>query len=541
MSRARKVHRQYEAWPYPQIPLLASVRAQDTWQLNLDYLMDRCRGKAAGSQPRIWITGCGTFQPYVFGLANPTAQILASDISQRSLQIARRRCLWHGIYNVDYQRIDLEAPETWPAGPFDLIECYGVLMNLARPAEVLSELAGRLHDHGLLRIMVYPQFGRTRIFQIQRLAHLLGLTQDQPNHPDLLRRIMLALPNNHPLRFGFQSYADSGNRAGIVDGFLHAGDRGFTGHQLGELFDAAGLAPAFWFHRPWGQPRKMARALGLEHQCDSFVLHYLDLWQELRTNFVACLVKSPTPSTSNDTQGPRLHPLLALGTPGTPMSNRLRRLWHRVVGTTLPTRTGAQPIKLTGAELRALAGGSAQPDLRQRAQELGLLLGAPPPTEPAAGAEFHRRFLQDRPDPEGQPIQLGTGAANPFYAHLFQAFSFGDRVAGTLPPLAEQIQRWRDHALPPTAHGSFGLTPFQAHGHFADAVQAWADRSGETPTAQGYENIRLRDEERGLVELRRFLDRFPDLPRSPRSAAEERELFILLRTTDRLFLDIEAG
>jgi hypothetical protein len=225
------------------------------------------------------------------------------------------------------------------------------------------------------------------------------------------------------------------------------------------------------------------------------------------------------------------------------MSNRLRRLWHRLVGITLPTRTSAEAIKLTGAELRALAGGRADSRLGQHARELGLLLGAPPPTpEPDATADFHRPFLQDDEDPHAdQAIQLGAGAQNPFYAHLFEAFSFEHRVPGALPPLAEQIQRWRGHATPQTAHGSFGLTPFQAHEHFPDAVHAWAERSRETPTAPGYENIRLGNEDQGLTELRGFLAQFPDLPWRQRPLAEERELFILLRTADRLFLDTEAG
>ena len=353
-TRGPAVHRQYEAWPYPQVPLVAAVRPQDTWQLSLDYLMDRCGQGRPPARPRIWICGCGTFQPYVLGLANRRARILATDISRPSLRIARRRSLWHGVYGVDYRALDLNRPETWPDGPFSWIECYGVLMNLADPARTLRELANRLDDRGVLRLMVYPQYGRSRVFQIQAVARLLGLDRHDRTHPHLLREVIGALPSSHPLRYGFESYPDSRNAAGIVDGFLHAGDRGFTGHELGELCTAAGLAPAFYFHRPWGQPREMAMALGLEGECDTFILHYLDLWQELRTNFVLCLVKQQRTTTPED-GGLRLHPLLRLDTQGTPLPNRVRRVWHRLVGITLPTRTTAEPIRLTGSELRTLA------------------------------------------------------------------------------------------------------------------------------------------------------------------------------------------
>lgn len=76
------VRRQYESWPYPDIPLLAAVPPLHPWQLHCDYLWDRCGSGEAPARPRIWIAGCGTFQPYVFGTANPKAAIIGTDISE---------------------------------------------------------------------------------------------------------------------------------------------------------------------------------------------------------------------------------------------------------------------------------------------------------------------------------------------------------------------------------------------------------------------------------------------------------------------------
>ena len=207
----------------------------------VDYLWDRCGQGRAPKRPRIWIAGCGTFQPYVFRLANPRAALTATDISLRSLELARRRCLWHGQYGTRFAQVDLEDPADYPDGPFDLIECYGVLMNLADPAAALRQLASRLSERGVLRLMVYPHFSRQRIFQVQRLAKLCGLRFDEPGHPELLRVLVSRLPRGHPLRFAFDGYPDTASNAGLVDGFLHAGDRGFTGAELGEMIAAAGL------------------------------------------------------------------------------------------------------------------------------------------------------------------------------------------------------------------------------------------------------------------------------------------------------------
>src|SRR5690349_678251 len=164
------IRAQYEAWPYPSVPLLASLPSTHPWELHAAWLWDRAGSGPAPERPRIWVTGCGTFQPYVFGLANPRAGIVATDVSGRSLQVARTRCRLRRMRHVAFGLADLDDPASWPEGTFDVIECYGVLMNLPDPGRALRQLGERLSERGVLRLMVYPQFSRARIFQIQRLA-----------------------------------------------------------------------------------------------------------------------------------------------------------------------------------------------------------------------------------------------------------------------------------------------------------------------------------------------------------------------------------
>jgi hypothetical protein len=111
--QASAVQVQYETWPYPRVPLLASVPSTHPWQLHCEWLWDRCGSGAAPRHPRIWIAGCGTFQPYVFAVANPQADITATDISAPSLDLARsaawrvpeaRRRLVAGIVRQDPRR-----------------------------------------------------------------------------------------------------------------------------------------------------------------------------------------------------------------------------------------------------------------------------------------------------------------------------------------------------------------------------------------------------------------------------------------------------
>ncbi len=545
MNRSQRIHNQYEQWPYPQIPIIGSVRQTDTWQINLAYLKDRCGLPPPPLRPRILIAGCGTFQPYVFALANPNADILATDISQKSLNIARFRNLLHGITGVTYQIIDLNQTDTYPDGPFDYIECYGVLMNLDHPEKTLKGLAARLADNGIIRIMVYPHFGRQRIFQIQRLAKLLELNSQDRSHPGLLRKIILSLSPSHPLSYAFTTYRDSQNDAGIVDGFLHAGDRGFTGYQLGDLIANAGCKPAFYFHRPWGQPETMAKTLGFANQSQSFILHYLDIWQELRTNFIVCLIKGEKPKTSRTVQ---LHPLLKLHAGS--LSHRLRMRVHRLVGITLPSRTEADPIHLSGADLRALsraipifphpdpagvvtplsAGGGAD----EKALQWGILLGGKhtPIAIPA-----HAPWLEEERCPVSS-IAIGSRVANPFYEGLFKAYTFErDYKPAGLAALPEQIEQWRPIADPLEESGQFGQTPFGTYMLFSKEILDAVTRGSDQETVADFDSVRYAGEDEGIKEVLSFLKQFPNLPKTKWNDAALRELWILLFSTEHLFLD----
>ena len=81
-TKSQVLRAQYEAWPYPHVPLLASLPSTHPFELNAAWLWDRCGSGPAPAKPRIWIAGCGTFQPYAFAVANPTAEIVATSYGQ---------------------------------------------------------------------------------------------------------------------------------------------------------------------------------------------------------------------------------------------------------------------------------------------------------------------------------------------------------------------------------------------------------------------------------------------------------------------------
>ena len=526
------IGQQYAAWPYPKAPLLARVPALHPWQLHCDYLLDRSGSGRAPAAPRIWIAGCGAFQPYVFGLANPKAEIVATDLSAPSLERARRRCRLHGIRNVQFAPCDLHDEASWPEGEFDLIECYGVLMNLQDPTAVLRRLARRLSPNGVLRLMVYPLHSRARIFQLQRIARLCGLHAGDRSHPQRLRRLVASLAKDHPLRWAFFDYADSRNDAGIVDAFLHRGDRGVSGWQLLQMADDAGLRPAFWFHRPWAQPEAAALRLGLPLPTQADALGYLDLWQELRQNFVVCLRRKE----SADQDGGPLRPHPAFGASGGPVGRALAVWRLRALGGRIPTKTEDGEIVLRAADARRLWRGDLAGDAGRRLAGLGLALGEQSPQlslpalRPLPGEDS---FLA-----RAYALRLGRRAPNPLYAHLFAAWEADRLWPGLgLPDLDSQLKAWLPLASPlEEGRIHFGLSPYATAQRRQSALRDHLER-GPLPVAEGYDAVRLRGDAELLARARSLAKDHGGADGAHLDDAGARELALLCFLHEDLFVN----
>ncbi len=524
------VRSQYEKWPYPNVPLLARVPASRLWQINAAWIAARAHQPVV-ENPSIWIAGCGTFQPYVFAQANPSSPILATDISQTSLDIARRRCRNHGLRNLTFETLDLSDPSAFPSEQFDLIECYGVLMCLPDPALTLRELAQRLKPGGVLRLMVYPHYGRQRIFQIQRLAKILGLHYQDDKAPSTLRKILRALPEQHPLAYAFASYADSANSQGIVDAFLHASDRGFTGIEICDLIDRAGLDLAFALHRPWGQPRAMAEKLGLLPHDPAQWLHYLDLWQNLRTNFILCAIPKIRPQTEAPARF--THPLFSLQNRSLPWRERARLLTMAALGAEVDSRTHADGcLRLKGSQVRRLLANQ----IDSQTQDI-----AHPQKEAVLGPAFLGTSRQISPNTHWA-LRPGPLAPNPLYAHLFDAYCYQEQwtshFAHPFPNLEAQLRRWKPlcEPLEDSTH-PFGLTPFGTLNHSPPAVSQAARDFAKLPTLE-FEGWRPRDRSAHQQTVRKFLKEL-EVRKTDFTESELEELWVLLFSYDRLFLPYE--
>jgi SAM-dependent methyltransferase len=234
MSESVRSH--YEKYPYPYFSLLASVRTSDTYALNLTALWGRFNGTLPPkSFQRVLIAGCGSFSPYPFSLANGAAEITALDLSAGSLRRARLHCLLHGRFNVKYLSGDL-LDQSVAAGPFGLIDAYGVLHHLDDPLAGFRALEARLAPGGILRIMIYNRYARREEESIRRAFRLMDI-HDTAGVKALVRR---SAPDSR-LRDFFNTSLEAGYDAGLADALLHPRVHTYRIDELLEIIDRSGL------------------------------------------------------------------------------------------------------------------------------------------------------------------------------------------------------------------------------------------------------------------------------------------------------------
>jgi SAM-dependent methyltransferase len=282
------VRTQYEAYPYPvREPADERKRLITGSPSHVDELNHYVfGGKLDPERPfRALIAGGGTGDAAIMlaqQLADrcPLGDVLYIDISEHSRRIAEERARVRGLRNIRFMHLSItdlaaSAEAAFEAGPFDYIDCCGVLHHLDDPAAGLRTLTGVLADAGGMGLMVYGEYGRTGVYQMQDMLRLLE-EQEPGRAPtdrvDLARRLLNQLPATNWLHRNpfIRDHLEQGD-AGLYDLFLHARDRPFRVPEISDLAKAAGLRiiafvePAFYDPRtylPDGCDAGLAAALG---------------------------------------------------------------------------------------------------------------------------------------------------------------------------------------------------------------------------------------------------------------------------------------
>ena len=169
------------------------------------------------------------------------------DRSGAAMAVACARAEARGLEIVWRQGSLLDLKESG-LGPFDYIDCCGVLHHLPDPASGLAALLGVLAPGGGMGLMVYAPHGRTGVYMLQDALRLLAPPEEPPDERlDTARRVMRHLPASAWLRAN-RNFSDHiiGGDAGLFDLLLNPRDRAYTVPALAGLLAGAGLRIQCW-------------------------------------------------------------------------------------------------------------------------------------------------------------------------------------------------------------------------------------------------------------------------------------------------------
>ena len=177
-------------------------------------------------------TGDGLIQlAQLLSAAKRPDDITYIDLSKASRAVAEARAKTRGLSGITFHMGSLlDAAEF---GPFDYIDCCGVLHHLHDPAAGFLALRAALSpEGGGLGFMVYAPYGRPGVYSLQ---DAFGTLLNGPSPQDRLttaKCIYEKLPAGHPFKTNPHLHDHVQSDAGFYDLLLHSQDQAFDVPRL---------------------------------------------------------------------------------------------------------------------------------------------------------------------------------------------------------------------------------------------------------------------------------------------------------------------
>ena len=252
-DRSAAVHAQYESYPYPARDPADEAKRLVTGSPShlLEIAHYLYRGRLDLSKPfRALVAGGGTGDAVIMlaqqlvdaGAADAVVTYL--DLSDASRVIAEARAKARGLENIRFVSGAIEDVAQVCPGPYDYIDCCGVLHHLVDPRAGLRALVSQLAKAGGIGLMVYGALGRHGVYDVQEAMRLLAGEDDDAARLGLVRRLLEDLPQSHWLRRNpFVGDHFQGGDAGLYDLLLHRRDRAYTIPQFMTFLEGGGARP----------------------------------------------------------------------------------------------------------------------------------------------------------------------------------------------------------------------------------------------------------------------------------------------------------
>ena len=249
------VRDQYEAYPYPERDPSDErkrlIVGSPSKPEEIDHFI--FGGARDWSKPlRALVAGGGTGDGLIqlaqrLTDAGRSFEITYLDLSAAARDVAEARAKVRGLQGITFRTGSLlEAPDL---GPFDYIDCCGVLHHLPDPVAGATALASALAPGGGIGFMVYAPYGRSGVYPLQEAYTTLFGNLPAQEKLKAAKAVQARLPAGHPFRRNPHLGDHQASDAGFFDLLLHSQDRAYRVSELLESVEprgpvACGLLPA---------------------------------------------------------------------------------------------------------------------------------------------------------------------------------------------------------------------------------------------------------------------------------------------------------
>jgi tetratricopeptide (TPR) repeat protein/SAM-dependent methyltransferase len=236
---SRAVREQYEEHPYPRwlsLPQLTPVSLPAVLRRKFPHV---ALPRYLEGPIEVLVAGCGTGrQPIATALSVAGAEVLAVDLSLKSLGYARRMALRFGASNLNFLHADLLALGAL-GRDFALVECVGVLHHMENPIAGWRVLCGLLRAGGFMRIGLYSQLARAHVVAARERIARLELA---PRARDIRAFRQSVLFGDESERLPALALSkDIHDLNGCRDLLFHAREHHYTIPEFGEMLRMLGL------------------------------------------------------------------------------------------------------------------------------------------------------------------------------------------------------------------------------------------------------------------------------------------------------------